>query len=296
LFFKLLTLKILDFIINTNIFISVAAVALTMETQVQLGLAPQLHPYLFIIFFATLFEYNLHRMITIINHPELLDTPKFSWLKPHLKLFYLLFALSIISFVVALALAKKQVLITLAPFALITVFYSIPVYKNEKGLLRLREIPALKVFLIGIVWSAATILLPVIQTGANYPSRHIFLMLAERFMFILAITIPFDIRDIAADTQGGLKTLPIILGEQRAVQLANLFLSLFLLICILHYSVTEFSYLLTAFTISAFSTFLFINFKVYRQNRYYYYGILDGTMFLQGVLVCVSFYIVQLLR
>lgn len=36
-------------------------------------------------------------------------------------------------------------------------------------------------------------------------------MLVERFFFVFAITIPFDIRDIEADKQAGLKTIPLLI-------------------------------------------------------------------------------------
>jgi len=63
-------LNLLKILIHSNIFISLAAVSLTIATQIQLGMAPQWHPYLFIIFFATLFEYNIHRLITVIKNKD----------------------------------------------------------------------------------------------------------------------------------------------------------------------------------------------------------------------------------
>ncbi|HXU27354.1 MAG TPA: hypothetical protein VN698_08990, partial [Bacteroidia bacterium] len=62
---------------------------MTIETQIQLGMHPQLHPYLFLIFFATLFEYNLHRLITILTNKKAINSDKHSWVKKYLKMFYL---------------------------------------------------------------------------------------------------------------------------------------------------------------------------------------------------------------
>jgi 4-hydroxybenzoate polyprenyltransferase len=285
------TLKPLDFLINTNIFISLSAVALTVETQVQLGMQPQLHPYLFIIFFATLFEYNLHRLVTIITRPELLDDEKHRWVKNHLKLFYALVAFTVICFLGALLLAKLQVIITLAPIAAITIFYSLPIFKAERRLFRLREIPALKIFLIALVWSIATIMLPIIQSGKPFETKHVLLMLTERFLFVFAITIPFDIRDINADQKGGLKTLPTILGERRALRLANISLTIFMLVCILHYRKPGLIYLMPAFIISAASSYYFLNNAKLKTYRLYHYAVLDGTLMLQGVLACICYYV-----
>ncbi|MDR6560041.1 MULTISPECIES: UbiA family prenyltransferase [unclassified Arcicella] len=281
-------MKIFNFLINSNIYISLAAVALTVETQLQLGMAPQWHPYLFIIFFATLFDYNLHRLVTLLTNKEALNDDKHKWLKEYLNLFYALVVFSVIGFLIAVLLAKKEVLITLAPFALITFFYSLPIFKNQKYLFRLREIPFLKIFLISIVWSATTILLPIIQSGRHFDSQHVSIMLIERFLFVFAITIPFDIRDIHADIQSGLTTIPNFIGSKKSLVIANFLMISFLLISCFHYSNAPFQFILPAFIISGISTIFFFNIKSIQNLTFYHYGILDGTMLLQGILVWLA--------
>ena len=75
---------------------------------------PQLHPYIFLIFFATLFDYNLHRFITVITNKEALNTEKHSWVKRNLYLFYFVVAISVIGFLYTVSVADKKVLIALA--------------------------------------------------------------------------------------------------------------------------------------------------------------------------------------
>lgn len=113
---------------------------------------PQWHPYLFIIFFATLFEYNLHRLITVITNKEALNSDKHKWVRENLKGFYLLVFLSVTGFGRCYIFGKKDVLIAFAPIAAITVFYSLPIFGNKRTIFRLREIPYLKIFLIAFVW------------------------------------------------------------------------------------------------------------------------------------------------
>jgi 4-hydroxybenzoate polyprenyltransferase len=282
-------LNLLSFIINTNIFISLAAVFLTIETQIQLGMRPHLHPYLFIIFFATFFEYNLHKLVTVFTHPEALNSEKHKWVKQHFKLFYILVALSTVGFLFAIFLAKKQVLITLAPIALITILYSIPIFRNKRKIFRLRDIPFLKIFLIAFVWSFITIFLPVIYNNIDFNS-YIIMMFAERFIFVLAIAIPFDIRDMSADLNAGIKTIPLVLGEKTAIGISNILITLFTIIIFIHYTTMNKKFLLPAFLISAISTLIVINYKKLQETRYYYTGILDGTLLIQGLLVCVFYY------
>ena len=277
--------------ITSNIFISLAAVFLTIETQMQLGMKPQWHPYLFIIFFATLFDYNLHRFITVLTNKDALDEEKHRWVKKYPNRFYLLVAFSVIGFAIAIIFAKKEVLYTLAPMALITSFYSLPLFKNRRVSFRLREIPFAKIFLISFVWSAVTILLPIIQSEDSYDRGHVGLMLLERFLFVFAITIPFDIRDMVSDGIDRLKTIPLTIGEKKSILLATILLVVFILISVFHYAQSQQFYILFAFVISGLSTLFAINSRKLQGHSYYHYGILDGTMILQGLLVYISYYL-----
>ena len=47
--------------------------------------------------------------------------------------------------------------------------------------------------------------------------REITILIAERFLFIGALTIPFDIRDLFEDRQSGLKTVPVVWGEKKSI-------------------------------------------------------------------------------
>ncbi len=282
-------MKLFYFLINTNLFIAFSAAALTIQTQLQLGMSPHFHPYLFLIFFATLFDYNLHRLVTIVTNKEALNSDKHSWVLKNITLFYWLIIISVVGFLLAVIDADKKVLLTLAPIALLTVFYSLPIFKNKKSIFRLREIPCLKIFLISFVWSAATIFLPIIQSGMYHNKENIIAMLAERFLFVFAITIPFDIRDMEADTTEGLKTIPLLIGKKKALQLSNMVLLLFSCICLVHYSDSILWWLNCAFIFSAATTFIFLNSKKLQTKNFYHYGILDGTLLLQSTLVFICY-------
>jgi 4-hydroxybenzoate polyprenyltransferase len=282
--------KLIGAFIHSNIYISLAAVLLTVAAQIQLGLPPQGHPYLFIIFFATFFEYNLHRLITVLTNEEALNSEKHRWVRENLKSFYLLVFFSVTGFVIVVLKAKIEVLITLAPFALITFFYSVPVFRKNKHFFRLREIPYLKIFLIAMVWSATTILLPVVQSEKTFNSVDIVFLLTERFFFIFAISIPFDIRDREADLYAGLKTFPILLTDKRSMLISYVSLAVFLLISLIHYKHAGTRFIIWAMALSDVTTYLFLNSEKLKIQSCYYYGVLDGTMLLQGLLVLLFYY------
>ncbi|MEP7196868.1 MAG: UbiA family prenyltransferase [Saprospiraceae bacterium] len=284
-------MKLADTLINSNIYISLAAVFLTVETQIQLGMQPQWHPYLFLIFFGTLLEYNFHRFVTIFTHKEALKSDKHSWVNKNLTNFYILVGVSLIGFVVVVFMAELKVLLTLTPIALITILYSMPFFGKTRSIFRLREIPFLKIFLIAFVWATATIILPVSKSLESINYYSVIALLIERFLFIFAITIPFDIRDIDSDNNQGLKTIPNTLSEEKSLNLAYISLGLFFIISVIHFSILGYWFVLFAIIISAATTFIFLSSKRMKQMPIYHYGILDGTMLLQGLLVFLFYYI-----
>ncbi len=282
-------MKIPSFLINSNIYIALGAVLLTVSAQIQLGMKPQLQPYLFLIFLATLLEYNLHRFITIITSKEALNSEKHRWVIENLRNFYFLLAISIIGFLVALCFTTKETLMVLAPMAFVTLFYSIPVSGTKNHLRRLRDIPYLKIFLIAAVWSGATILLPVFQANEPLNQLDVAALITERFLFIFAITLPFDIRDIKADLQQGLKTIPMLTTEKNVLSLSYGALFFSMLISVFHYQQKENWHIVLALVVSMLSTFYVLKSEKMKRMIYYHYGILDGTILLQGILVILAY-------
>lgn len=283
-------LKSIRLLVNTNLLISLAAVFLTLETQIQLNLPPHWHAYLFLIFVATLFEYNLHRLVTIRINKEAATSDKHRWAFQHVKTIYFLVFSSLVGLLVAITQTPFTVLLVLAPFAFLTVFYSLPVSTLHNPSFRLRQIPFLKIFLVSITWSATTILLPVIHHGMS-PDAHVWMMLFERALFVFAITIPFDIRDMIVDEHDGLKTIPLFFGERKSLMISVWSLMGFILLTSLHYGSSDQRFLVVSFAISAISTIWFITNQRIRQLPLYHYGILDGTMLLQGVIVLGAYHL-----
>lgn len=278
-------LNFVALLINSNVFIALAALLLTVATQIQLNLGLEWHPYIFIIFFATLFEYNLHRLITVLISKEALHSAKHEWVINNKLKFYGIVLFSLIGFSLSAVQAEIKVLEIFAIIALLTVFYSLPVGTRSKRLFRLREIPYLKLFVISFVWSTTTILLPVIHASEKINSFEVILMLLARFFFILAITIPFDIRDLAVDQKVGLKTIPIRFGEKKSILLSHVFLVVFMAISTIHYGLNKNGLTVCALLISALITTYVLNSNKMKKNSWYYYGILDGMMIVQGGLI-----------
>lgn len=286
-------MKWLSLYIRSNMFIATAAIMLTFATQVQIGLQPQWHPYIFIVFFATFFDYNLHRLITLVFYPSAIHQPKHQWVKNHKIFFITICIISAVGLIVSLFLAKPQVLWVLAPMAIATALYSLPVITIGAKKWRLREVPFLKIFLIAWVWSGVTVLLPVVHLRQSIDIWEVVLIGLERFLFVFAITIPFDIRDMEVDLQQKLTTLPIFLGKKNAAMLTNCMLLAFLIVSIVHYTYQGVWWVSLAIVLTVAATLYALLNKKWQQHSLYYYGILDGTMLLLGVLIVLFHFIKQ---
>jgi 4-hydroxybenzoate polyprenyltransferase len=280
----------LKFLIQSNIFISLAAVSLTVETQVQLNMKPHWQSYFLFIFFAVLFEYNLHRLLSILVNREDLTPEKHQLKGENRKEISFLVFVSAVGLFGSAFYVKGETLAVFAPLALLTIIYSILIFGNKNDRFRFRRVPFLKIFLISFVWSGSTVLLPVIQSPESFGRIHAALMFAERFFFIIAMAIPFDIRDMETDRRAGLKTIPLLLNENKALTLSYLSLLVFFLISFFHYELRNDWFIIGAFGTSALTTCLFISQKTFRKLNWYYSGILDGTMILQGLLVMTFYY------
>jgi 4-hydroxybenzoate polyprenyltransferase len=262
---------------------------LTVSAQVQLGLKPHWQPYLLLIFFATLFEYNRNRLIELFFYNEEQNTKKRKWILKNRKKLLFVAIISAALLMFAVFTTKPQVLIVFIFLGILTFLYSMPVSGNKSYLFKLREVPYLKIFLIAYVWSALTVFLPAIQAGEEILNVQVELLFAERFFFIFAITIPFDIRDMQVDRDAGLKTIPLLVNQKKALTLSYLSLLISLIISVFHYEMQNNLFIIEALCISFITTYLFLKLKTFRNLNKYYYQILDGTLLLQALLI-LGFY------
>ena len=277
-------LKFLTFLLNTKLYLSLGAVFLTLETQVQLGMKPQWHPYLFIVFLGTMCAYNFHQFITILTHKKNLDSEEQGWVRKNEKWFNTLVLASVVGFLVAVFMAKREVIIGLVPMAVITLFYSVPVFRTY----RFRDIPYLKIFLIAFVWAATTVIVPIAQSGYLVSTFQTSLLIAERFLFVFAATIPFDIRDMETDKQEGLKTIPSWLGEQMSHTISYVAVIAFIIVSLFHFR-QSFSLALPLF-LSGLITLVILYSPRLRRLPFYHIALLDGTIWVQSGLVLVFYY------
>ena len=90
--------------------------------------------------------------------------------------------------------------------ATITFLYAIPVL----GRRTLRKLSGFKIFAVAAVWASITVLLPWYAVE-EVITHDVWLTFAQRFLIVIVLTIPFEIRDLRFD-ETALGTLPQKVG------------------------------------------------------------------------------------
>ena len=153
-----------------------------------------------------------------IHYKEMIAGPRMLWMVKYLTLskIILLIALSgTLFFSLYLTLNSLLLLFVLGA---ISFFYAFKFNITSKRT-NLRDIPGIKIYLIGIVWAISCSLIPSFE--ANSLKQAEWVITVGYFLYIVGITIPFDIRDIDVDEMNK-KTIPQLIGTRNAIILSNI--------------------------------------------------------------------------
>src|SRR5690606_23738685 len=143
-----------------------------------------------------------------------------------------------------------------------------------------------------LIWALSCVLLPILQLKSqsfNVSTLDTLLLIAKRFLFVAAITVPFDIRDLYQDRTYELKTIPVVFGEKNAYLFCQFLLLLYLALLFIFNKGFDLNYLGLA-VVTLLTGWLIFK-SNWERNEYYYFFYLDGTLMLQ----CVSVYMMQTL-
>ena len=155
---------------------------------------------------------------------------------------------------------KLKILLAAAILGVFTLLYAIPLGKNRQNL---RNIGGIKIFIIAVVWAGVTVILPLLN---QVNLKEIGFTFFQRFFFVIAITLPFEIRDLKFDS-GDLNTIPQQIGVKKTKILGVLLLLIFLgLNFFKEEIITHFLY---KEVIMTFILMLFVLFSSKKRNKYY---------------------------
>jgi 4-hydroxybenzoate polyprenyltransferase len=171
---------------------------------------------------------------------------------------------------------------------MLSLAYMMPFVWNGRRLKGFRNMIFLKNIIISLIWSLATIVMPLANShGLAIHGTEIFFLLARQFFFIYALTVVYDLRDIRSDAVTGLQTLATRFGEKNVHHLALLSLLFFLLLIYFDPGTgpVAFLSLKSALTISALCTALIVIKTNTRSKPGYFTFIVDGAMMLRPLIV-----------
>lgn len=197
--------------------VGLCAAALTTLSWKELGGTGIDLPLKLFVLGATVIVYNLN-MLSGLKELRTSGTasPRHHWCLAHGEAMKAHLGAGVLLAVPAFALLHMAAWLLLIPCALAALLYVLPVVRGIK----LREFGVWKIFLIATVWALVTVGLPASQSEVFPSWDELAWLLAERWLFIFAITIPFDVRDLATDAQKGVRTLPSVLGRKQALMLS----------------------------------------------------------------------------
>lgn len=259
--------QLFNFYINASIHVALSVFSLTWITLIEYQV-PYDANVLFFVFFSSVTGYNFVKYFGIAKfHHRSLAT----WLK----------AIQVFSFFSFLLLCYYTLklntvsLMYILGFALITFFYAIPLlpkhlFVDHKH--NLRSVSGLKVYLIALVWSGVTVFLPLINNHYAIDAGVVITGI-QRFLFIIALMLPFEIRDLRYDSLK-LATIPQKIGVRWTKIMGILllicfcFLEFFKKNLTLHYRI-----ILCAITII---TMVFVMFSKKDQGAYYSSFFVEG--------------------
>lgn len=278
--------KIFDSYVYSNINISLAAACYALVSYIQFNsLQPmqnkslQIDTHLILLIFcATFCSYSFHRIFPILNKSLKFESKIINWTKRNLRLMLTCFFISgsVLFYIFIFQLNNTSKLL-LCLLALTTVLYTFPLFKRKGSSIRLKDLAYSKIFLIGTTWGLVCSTLPMLDVSfinKSFSNQLFLLAFLEKCFFIIAITLPFDIRDLEYDKIEQVVTIPTKFGIQNTITIALILLGISFFIALSAYSLNRSQIL--AFTIAYLLTAIFIYASKRKQKDYFYFLYIDG--------------------
>lgn len=284
--------SVLDFLLFSNVFMALCAVAQALVTF-HLLQTPPIYAVLGLLFTSTLGIYNFCILIDKKSDPQKSPYIRIRWFYAHHRLMVTITIVSLLCLVPLFFLISIQSRLLLVFLGVLSFAYGLPLFTVGDHKFGLRNIPGLKPFLITLVWTLSIVLFPILEAqDANQTvisMRDSMILLAKRFLFIAALTIPFDIRDLFEDRKTNLRTIPVVWGERNAYLFCQVLLGVYIVLLFLFHN-NGFNNDFFALTLTAMLTGWLIFKSNWQKNEYYYFFYLDGVLILQYVfLILFSF-------
>tara|TARA_B110001450_G_scaffold129437_1_gene121683 strand:+ start:397 stop:1188 length:792 start_codon:yes stop_codon:yes gene_type:complete len=258
--------KVIEFIVFSNVWISLGAVGVVLSTYFYTESDVDLL-VIILVFFSTLFGYNLQNISQRVIHNHRFN--QILWCQSNNKLIkWIVFVSFLISVFLSFYIMNIYLIIISIPFFGLVFFY-----RNAfSSKFQIRNIPFFKILIISFCWSWTCCALPQLISSSIFNWNITFII----FIYVFAITIPFDIRDMTIDKKK-IYTIPQFTGSRVAFIISQLsILSLFFFALYLS------NYLVCFFMIM---TNLVLIPSLKMKSELYYLFVLDGLLVISPIFI-----------
>lgn len=268
--------KYFPLFLYSNIFIGLGAVALTMASLIDFEHSIINPPLLILIFSSTVLVYSFHSIAEINSCGE---SNRELWLKANTQLLYSIIVISATTIFFCLFFLNTLTVFSLILLGILSYLYSKSIALGTFRI-RLKENLYIKILVIAFVWAFSTVLIPYIEINGPDNLGSLLPSIVKRFLLIVALAIPFDIRDVNKDSRTHRETIATQLGTYNAKAIAFGALTCFALICLLFESSN-----LELFIIVPASIFLIGSSNSKGDYFYNFFG--DGLLIVYAFLCCL---------
>ncbi|ALJ04806.1 hypothetical protein APS56_06585 [Pseudalgibacter alginicilyticus] len=252
--------RVLNFYITSSIHVAVAVCSLVWITLIEFKIPFDRTMVLF-VFYASITGYNFVKYFSIAKFYHRRLAVGLKWIQ----------VLSFVCFCLMcyyLWQLHFNTLLWIAVLGCLTFFYAMPYLPKKistNGHKNLRSIVGVKVYIIALSWVGVTVFLPIINNDYIW-SADVFLVAIQRFLFVLVLMLPFEIRDLQFDSLK-LGTIPQEIGVKKTKLLGGMLLAaMFFLECFKGQPlIFQTLSLLTTIVV----TFLLLLFSKKEQGAYY---------------------------
>ena len=208
---------IFKFYIDSSIHVSLAVCALMLSSVYLLPVQISTELVAF-VFLSTVTGYNFVKYAGVarLHHMSLAK---------NLRVIQLFSLACFVGLLVMASYQRLEVILISAFLGVFTLLYAVPFLPHRKNL---RSLQTIKVFIIAFVWAGTAVWLPLENFSFVF-SVEVMLRFLQLFVFVLALIIPFEIRDLSYDSME-LKTFPQLIGVTKTKGLGYVFLMVFLIL------------------------------------------------------------------
>lgn len=267
--------RIIDFILYSNIFIAFGAFLLSISTFIEQK-TPIHFSYCVFVFFATLFIYNYQRVFYKKQINDIENSQRRTWISNNQFIIRSMALIGLFGTIVLVFFIPSRLILYLSPLFVLSLAYFFPSFA-------LRRFIGTKTFILVLVWTVTTYMIPMLLNESFVFSSSKALYLLSGFSFMAAICIPFDNRDVKIDSKENIKTFAVLLGRKKNSKIALLFSFVYLLMISFLYFSEDLKLSLYICNIFLFLlTVFFIIKDDEKKSEYFYIAGIDGLLIIKG--------------